>query len=709
MLGCETMFKKAVPVWVKTEDYYEKLNTNLVFKTKAESLENTVLKLAAVDFYKLYVNGEFVGFGPARTAKGYARVDEYDLSEYSNPTGNEIVIFAAGYYCSSLSTAKQESFLAAELQKNGEPILYTGRDFDCYTNSKRVKKVERYSVQRHFGEIYNEDGSDIFDQAPVATVAVTSAPEFIERHVPYADFSEKSLDCYVSRGEFTENGKSGRRNAYSYDPYDETKQPMYGAFPREEIEFTPFNYIETVAQVKTADGGALPETLSGGEWMMFDFEKINVGFLQLSVEALEDSQLIMTFCEHCTHEEFMPGRINAQNVVQYNIKKGVSLNAETFEPYGFKNVALFLKNGAVTVKGLGMRSYIRDMSKMIPREVKDPQLRDVYESSIRTYAHNVVDLYMDCPTRERAGWLCDSYFTARAEYFFFGNTLNEDAFLQNYVLYKPEGDYPDGILPMVYPADPHDNCKYIPQWCIWYVLEVCEYLSERNPAADKEYYRPSVMGIVNHFSQFENELGLLERIAGWNFIEWSKANSWCHDISYPTNMLYSAMLCAVEDTFGVAGLKAKAQKIRKTVVDMSFNGEVFIDNAVRNSEGILENTNNVSEAGQYYAALFGDIELENEKFAELYKTIKKGFGEFAEKNSEKYDFCPTNAFIGMYLRMNLLHNIGDPQLMKDNIISFFGGMSGLTGTLWELKTTVGSLDHGFASYVACTIPLADSE
>ncbi len=705
------MFKKAVPVWVAANNYYEQLNTHLVFKAELENLQNSLLKIAAANFYKLYVNGQFVGFGPARTAKGYARVDEYELSAFNNANGNEILVMVAGYYCKSLSTALGNSFFAAELQMNGKVVAYSGKDFRCFKNLERVKKVERYSVQRHFGEVYELDGSPLIcDKAEVETVKVTPAPQFIDRIVPYADFSEYTLDKFVSRGVFAEGGREGRTNAYSYDAYDEVKNPKYGAFPREEIKHTPFRYVESLSQAKTSGEGELPQTLNKGEWMLFDFGAINVGFIGLTARALEDSEIIIAFSEHCSHEKFeFVASMNAQNVVQYNLKKGVELNAESFEPYGLKNLAIFLKSGSVIVEKVGVRSYMRDMSDIIKREIKDPELRKIYNGAVRTFAHNVVDIYMDCPTRERAGWLCDSYFTGRAEHFFFGTTTVEDAYLQNYVLYKNEGNYPNGILPMAYPSDPHGNCTYIPQWCIWYVLEVCEYLNLRNPAANKELFRPSVMGVLNHFEKLENELGLLERIPGWNFIEWSKANSWCQDVNYPTNMLYSAMLCDIENTFGVKGLKAKAEHIRKTVIDMAFNGEVFVDNAVRDENGNLKNTNNVSEAAQYYAALFGGIDLSEPKFASLLETIKKGFGEFAKTVGDKYDFCPINAFIGMYLRMNVLHNLGDPNLMAENLKSFFGGISDLTGTLWETKTLSGSLDHGFASYAACTIPLADSK
>ena len=74
------MFIKAVPVWKNVDDYKEKLNTHLIFRENAQSLTGCSLKIAAADWYKLYVNGEYVGSGPARSAVGYGRVDEYDLS-----------------------------------------------------------------------------------------------------------------------------------------------------------------------------------------------------------------------------------------------------------------------------------------------------------------------------------------------------------------------------------------------------------------------------------------------------------------------------------------------------------------------------------------------------------------------------------------------------------------------------------------------------
>lgn len=158
------------------------------------------------------------------------------------------------------------------------------------------------------------------------------------------------------------------------------------------------------------------------------------------------------------------------------------------------------------------------MGAAIKRSFQNPIHNEIHNVALRTFAHNAVDLFTDCPSRERVGWLCDSFFTGRAEYFLYGETPIEDAFLENYVLYKNDGSYPKGALPMCYPSDPYEEGVFIPQWNIWYVLEVCEYLNERRPDMDREIFKPSVMGVVSFLERYENADGLLENLPSWNFV-----------------------------------------------------------------------------------------------------------------------------------------------------------------------------------------------
>ncbi|MBQ9794922.1 MAG: hypothetical protein IJW34_08270, partial [Clostridia bacterium] len=97
------MFLKAIPVFAEGKD--REKNYQLVLRAETESLRDTVLYVTAASFYRLTVNGRFVSFGPARTAGGYARVDELALDAYHlSGKRNEIVIEVAGYACYSIST-----------------------------------------------------------------------------------------------------------------------------------------------------------------------------------------------------------------------------------------------------------------------------------------------------------------------------------------------------------------------------------------------------------------------------------------------------------------------------------------------------------------------------------------------------------------------------------------------------------------------------
>lgn len=702
------MFQKAVPIWIPFKNEQEKLNCHLIFRARAADLRGVHLSLAAADFYRLSVNGRFVGFGPARCAKGYARVDNYDLTEYASDRGeNTIIVEVAGYHCSSLSAVKQASFFAAELTLNGNVVLFTGRDFECYRNVRRVRKTERYSVQRHFGEIYDEAVANPFaEEYREETLPISTKICFLPRRVPMPSYTVSDKATYTSRGTFAlDTAKAPRIHAYSFPPENE---PDWGYFPEDEVEDKPFRRITGQASVKTAGGGNLPLTIKEGEWVLFDLNRIEVGFLRWSGEAQSDTKVTIAFTEICENDVFSFTPMNVQNVVSYRLPEEKEISAESFEPYSMRMAAFYVEKGSLTITSFGIRTFERDISSIIPRKFNDSELQAIYNAAVRTFAHNAIDLFTDCPSRERAGWLCDSFFTGRAEQFLFGETPVEDAFLENYILYRNEGEYPQGVLPMCYPSEPHQSNKFIPQWNMWYVLEVCEYLSERHPEKDRSVFLPSVNGILSFLEKYENSLGLLEKLPSWNFVEWSKANTWVQDISYPTNFLYAGMLEAVANVFGESKYLEKADKIRKTILEHAFDGNVFVDNATVSEDGTVKNTYNVSEAGQYYAILFGGFSLDEKRFAVLKQHVIDNFSAFKEADTSIYDFCPINAFIGLYLRMNVLLNLGDSVLLRKNLKEFFNGMCEKTETLWEYKTAVGSLDHGFASYVALTLPTADN-
>ena len=111
------MFKNAIPVFAKGEE--SSLNYPLTLCASVDSLKNVKMYISAFSFYRLFINGRFVCMGPARAAKGYARVDEISLDQYNTSGKNEIEIQVSGYNCGALSTARQTSFVVCELRRGG--------------------------------------------------------------------------------------------------------------------------------------------------------------------------------------------------------------------------------------------------------------------------------------------------------------------------------------------------------------------------------------------------------------------------------------------------------------------------------------------------------------------------------------------------------------------------------------------------------------
>ena len=118
---------------------------------------------------------------------------------------------------------------------------------------------------------------------------------------------------------------------------------------------------------------------------------------------------------------------------------------------------------------------------------------------------------------------------------------------------------------------------------------------------------------------------------------------------------------------------------------------------------MLRNTGNTSEAGQYYALLFGNIDWNDPKYEKLRAYVLTNFKGAADTGRT---FVPVNAFIGLYLRLKALLQLGLYQQILNDVGDFFGGMAEKTGTLWEYREMKGSYDHGFASYAAYAMCVA---
>lgn len=700
------IFEQATPVWMEGAE--NEKNCTIGLYAAAVLTRAAELRIATSGVYRVFVNGAFYTHGPVRCAHGHYRVDSIPL-----PTTDKIVHIAievTNYAVNSFCYLQDRGFIQAEIVVNGQVTAATGRDgFAYFRLNSRVQKVQRYSYQRPFVDAWrlcpayaDWRTGKVCPTAVPAEMMMTEERQLVRRGLPLYTFTDAYASHRVATGKLMDGviPASYRKDRSLCRLYDPNSGSLEG-FCEEELEWHLSDRVQEWQNIiYTPTGDAVTDiTLTDGEWTLLALEGEKTGFITAQLRCETDTSLWLLFDEVLTEDgDVDPLRMDCCNILRLELEAGQYAFIST-EPYGFRYIKPVCMQGQVTITRLGVKELVCPQPITAHYTGTDPVLRRIYDAAVETFKQNSADLFMDCPTRERAGWLCDSYFSARTEQRLTGGNAVERNFLENYLLPERFPHLPEGMLPMCYPAD-HSDGNFIPNWAMWFVLELEDRLHR---VGDREFihqFRPRVYRLLDWFKQYENSDELLEKLPGWVFVEWSKANDFVQDINFPSNMLYARMLEAVDTLYNDPALTAKAQRIKQIIRDRSYNGEFFTDNEIYGEDGLPHPTGECTETCQYYAFFTGVATPQTHEV--LWERLVTDFGP--ERGADPYPHIhPANAFIGNYLRLMLLAQEGYRTQLLQEIKGYFGYMADRTGTLWEHIGPTASCNHGFASYVACLL------
>ncbi|MEO7598656.1 MAG: hypothetical protein ABIV50_06980 [Opitutus sp.] len=686
-------FQTARPVW--PEGRSSEMNLFVEFRAQFAQARAgpALLRLTGATEYRIHVNGEYAGFGPARAGHGFYRVDEIDLTSRLRLGNNEVLIEVAGYNSNSYDLLDQPSFLQAEVVLDGQVVAATGaKSFETRVRHDRIQKVQRYSFQRPFSEVWRMPGPTAESVACVIVEPKALAP----RRVPFSTFKVREPIAHLTEGEMAHHGPPEK-------PWKDRSLTAIGpklkGYPESELTTIPSLELQAFSNASSRPAGrAGPFHLKANSYRILDLGVNRTGFVGLEVEAHTRTRLFVTFDEVLTNGDVDFRRLDCVNIVAYDFEPGTH-RVESFEPYTMRYVKVISLEGDCEVSDVHLREFVNPHADRAQFEAGDPRLNRIFEAARETFGQNATDLFMDCPSRERAGWLCDSFFTARVAADLSGETTVETNFLENYQRPPSFAFLPDGMLPMCYPADHYDGV-FIPNWAMWFVLQLAEYADRSGDRELVEALRPRVVKLLEFFRQYENTDGLLEKLPGWVFVEWSQANKFVQDVNYPSNMLYAEMLDAADRLYQGLGVGPQAAQIRDTIRRQSFDGEFFVDNALR-QDGQLKVTTNRTEVCQYFAFYCGVATPKSHP--RLWQRLTTDFGPQRKQSGAFPEIWPANAFVGNQLRFELLSRYHRNQQILDEAIGYWLYMVERTGTLWEHDSTLASCSHGFASHAAHTL------
>ncbi len=424
-------FRAGKPVWPKGRA--TEMNLLVGFRAVVAAPPagaKVVLRVAASTIYRACVNGAVrrprAGaraarllprrrVGPDRRARGRAR------------TWSAIEV--AGYNVNSYYLLDQPSFLQAEVVAGDRVLAATagqGAPFAAAVLDHRVQKVQRYSFQRPFIEVYRlAPGCDRWRRDAGGAIRrrsrlqVQPSQALLPRRVPLPDFARHA----PGRGTWPRAGSRGgrgRATLWKDRSLVEHRPEAQGLTRRASWRSSPSTEMQHLASTQTA---ALDRPWSAGDDGRARGRRLPRSSIWAQPDRLPRADrrraarrrgCAWSFDEILTGGDVDFKRLGCVNVVSYELEPGTTA-LESIEPYTLPLPEADLPGGRVSRSA---DVYLREYAH--PGDHGQPASPPATSGSTgcsrpacETFRQNALDIFMDCPSRERAGWLCDSFFTAR--------------------------------------------------------------------------------------------------------------------------------------------------------------------------------------------------------------------------------------------------------------------------------------------------------
>ena len=674
---------------------------------------DAVFALTGRNMYRLYINGEIVMHGPARTAHGYCRVDAIDVSSYLHEGINhlavEVMVYGDVYNGYSNDCTLESGMFIGELTVDGKVVCATGVDeWQVCRLKARASHAQRISHSREAAEVYTLDNEyDTWTIGRADFVAATlmdeaDAPVYLTHEALKPTLDQHPITQLVEYGScFIEKDKP--LTALFYEKHD----PYYASLterPLEDCRRTAERAFSGVSVKR--EGKALYLSGEGDKFVLFDGGESRVGFIKLEFSCAHDGIVDIVHSELLNPDGSIPYYHDV--VTRLHVKAGKAHSFITMEPCLARYIKLYFRGmGDVKLYGLSMLDYAYPDEMRSGFQCSDDNINRLYNAAKKTLILNTMDIFMDCPERERGGWLCDSLWTARAAQMMLSDTRVEKEFIENFLLTPAEGMF-HGFFPEVYPGNKpsYKEMTGITTWTFWLMCQLVEYVERTGDDAFRDEYADRVAAFVSGSYDFIGQSGLLENLP-WLFIDWSLSNwgEYQQPISTPANALYAYMLTSLGRLYGRTDWTEKGVQMR-TILREAILAEselglasltTFPDSFEMGGDGRLHGRGKISESGMA-TALWAGLFLPGEAPL-MEEAVINRMGPAPTYAADPM-IGKSQLFIGLCIRLDLLTRLGAYDKMYEDMLAIYEPqLKEGPGTLWENQIIdTSSRCHGFTAH-----------
>ena len=411
----------------------------------------TIINITADDYYKLYINGRFVGQGPAPSYHFRYNVNEYDVSEFLVKGKNVIAVhvYYQGLVNRVWNSGDYRMGLCAELSQNGKIILATDDTW-------------KYRIAEEF----------------IGTETTGYETQFIE------DIDNRKK--IIGWRDMTFNDSKWAHAAVNKNADYELVQ-----------QITPSVQVYNIspADVREIEPGNL----------LIDFGKEITG--RVLVEAIGDTghEIEIHYGEEleATDKVRSNMRCNCNYRERWILAGGGDL-LETYDYKAFRYVQIIYGTAKIKTETISaeVRHYPFDDSKCV-LETQNPLLNKIIEICKHAVKVGTQEGFLDCPSREKGQYLGDATVIAQAHAYLTGDFRIYKKCLTDFALSAR-------ICPGLMAVAPGNFMQEIADYSLQWPLQLLKYYEM---SGDTEFLRemlPVAQGVINYFKKYTRPDGLIE-------------------------------------------------------------------------------------------------------------------------------------------------------------------------------------------------------
>ncbi len=563
-----TLHKQQDPTFRKPEHRKDLKNIHTLFRKKLKIEAGTKrvrMDISADDYYKLYINGQYVTQGPANSYAFCYYYNQIDITDYLQEGENILAVhvYYQGLVNRAYNSGDYRQGMIAEVWADGVSLI---------DDVWKYKEAEEYGASGTIA--YETQFDEIIDERKKAVG--WKMPE-------YDDSGWKTAPI--------------REN----DDHELILQPTKNL----EMEHRVPLHIKKIEDGYLLDFG---EDLTGTFAMKANGKSGDIITIRCGEELLSEVQVRNELRCNCLYED------------KWILKEGEN-ELEEFEYKCFRYVQLTTESSAELWDfHVDYRHYPFDDSSCTYHS-EDALIGQIWEICKNAVRNCSQEAFLDCPHREKGQYLGDLTVTAHAFYCLTGDT---DLFRKALFDFAHSTVVCEGMMAVA----PGSFMQEIADFSLLYAYQLLLYYRCSKDLETLRKLLPVAEGIEWYFDRFQRFDGMIENVkTKWNLVDWPEnlrddydfdlpqpvVGDGCHNV---INALYVGMKKCMEEIRDLLQIEYQPQyaALRKTFIRAFYCEEtgLFVDSVVSSHSSLHANA---------FAAFYG-LYPENNQIADLIR--KKG-------------------------------------------------------------------------------------